>query len=42
MGIHPVFHVNLLSRAGTDPLPGQVIETPEPEIDNETGDTFWH
>ena len=41
LDIHPVFHVNLLSRAGSDPLPGQVIATPDPEDDPETGETFW-
>jgi len=42
MNIHPVFHVNLLRRAGTDPLPGQALGTPDPEVDEETGDTLWH
>lgn len=42
MNVHPVFHVNLLRRAGTDPLPGQTFETPEPEIDENTGETLWY
>ena len=40
IGIYPIFYVNLLTRVRINPLLGQVIKTPKPEIDDETGDTF--
>jgi hypothetical protein len=39
MGVHRVFHANLLRKASDDPLPGQVVE-PLPPI-NVTGDEEW-
>ena len=38
--IYPIFYVNLLTRAEINSLPGQIIETPKSEINDEIGDIF--
>ena len=40
IGIYSIFYVNLLTRAGIDPLLGQIIKTSKPKINDEIGDIF--